>query len=86
MRPIDYAAIPYIISIESIHNAQGLPACRAEYPELESCIVEAPTALEALEKLDALKSKIIAERLGNGTAIPVPRAPLKDLQKEALLF
>jgi predicted RNase H-like HicB family nuclease len=51
---------------------------RAEYPELPGCVVEAETAVEAVEKLEEAKVRYIVERLERGEPVPVPRPPLRS--------
>ena len=52
---------------------------RAAYPELPACVVEAPAALEAIEKLDQERRRILRRLWDSGAPIPVPRPPLRGV-------
>ncbi len=71
-----YLAVPYVLMIESVERDDGEWVRRAEYPELPGCVVEAYSAVEALDKLEEERTRIIRELWRRGAAIPVPRPPL----------
>ena len=50
----------------------------AEYPELPGCAVSVPTALEAIERLEALRIRMIIEIHQRGERPPRPRPPLRS--------
>jgi predicted RNase H-like HicB family nuclease len=74
-----YEAVPYLLVIESVEgNGEWLR--RAEHPELPGCVAEAPSAVEALEKLERLRFRMLRQLWDRGASIPVPRPPLRDLR------
>ena len=70
-----YEAVPYLLVIESVER-EGERLRRAEYPELPGCVAEAQSALEALEKLEQERLRVLREMWDRGASIPVPRPPL----------
>ncbi len=51
-RPLAYyEAVPYLLVLESVERG-GEWLRRAAYPELPGCVAEAPSALEAIDKLE----------------------------------
>jgi hypothetical protein len=79
MKLEEYLAIPYILRMESAVDADGRHIVRAEHPELEGCIVEARSPIEALDGLDAARCHFIEGRFARGETIPIPRPPLPEL-------
>jgi predicted RNase H-like HicB family nuclease len=73
----DYRAVPYLLVIESVER-DGKWWRRAAYPELPGCVVEAESALEAIERLDRERLRLIEERWRRGEPIPRPRPPLRS--------
>ena len=71
-----YLAIPYVAIFYSTVNDDGDWVRRADYPELPNCEVEAPTAVEAMDKLEELRVAIILNLLDEGHRPPAPRPPL----------
>ncbi len=69
--------MPYIMAVESVQRADGEWVRRAWHPELPGCVVEAPTAIEAIERLDEERVRYISSRLDRGEPVPVTRAPLR---------
>jgi hypothetical protein len=77
-RPLAYyEAVPYLLVLESIER-EGRWLRRAEHPELPGCAAEAPSALEALDRLDLERRRVLRRLWDRGAAIPVPRPPLRD--------
>lgn len=74
-----YQAVPYLLVLESVER-QGEWLRRAEHPELPGCVVEAPSAVEALEKLEQERLRVLRRLWDGGGPIPVPRPPLRDLK------
>jgi predicted RNase H-like HicB family nuclease len=72
----DYEAVPYLLVVESVERA-GRWLRRAEHPELPGCAAEAPSAVEALERLEGERRRLLRELWERGAPIPVPRAPLR---------
>jgi hypothetical protein len=70
-----YEAVPYLLVMESIER-QGEWLRRAEYPELPGCVAEAPSAVEALEKLERERLRLLRQLWDRRASIPVPRPPL----------
>lgn len=76
-RDVDYyEGVPYVLVIESVERG-GEWLRRAEYPELPGCAVEAPSAIEAMEKLEQARRRLLRHLWDRGAAIPVPRPPLR---------
>ena len=71
-----YAAVPYLLVLESVERG-GQWRRRAEYPELPGCAVEAESAIDALELLEAKRADVLRRLWERGEAIPVPRPPLR---------
>jgi predicted RNase H-like HicB family nuclease len=71
-----YLAIPYLLVLESVEHPDGEWLRRAEYPELPGCSAEAYSAVEAIDKLEAERERIINELWQQGAPIPTPRPPL----------
>jgi predicted RNase H-like HicB family nuclease len=74
---IECLAVPYVVVMYSVEE-DGDWFRRAEYPELPGCAVSAPTALEAIEKLEALRVRTIVDMHQRGEMPPRPRPPLKS--------
>ena len=70
-----YEAVPYLLVVESIERAGEWLRC-AEHPELPGCRVEAPSAVEAIEKLEQVRRSLLRQLWDRGAPIPVPRPPL----------
>jgi predicted RNase H-like HicB family nuclease len=73
-----YRAVPYVLALESVEHADGEWVRRAEYPELPGCAAEAYSAVEAIEKLDLERERILQQLWDLGAPIPVPRPPLSS--------
>jgi len=73
---VDYEAVPYVLVVESVeHGGEWLR--RASYPELPGCVAEAQSALDAIEKLDEERRRLLRQLWDGGTPIPLPRPPLR---------
>jgi len=72
-----YEAVPYLLVLESVERG-GEWLRRAEHPELPGCVAEALTAVEAIEKLELERRRIVRSLWDRGAPIPVPRAPLRQ--------
>jgi hypothetical protein len=73
-----YEAVPYLLVLESVErNGEWLR--RAAYPELPGCVAEAPAALEAIEKLEQERRRLLRHLWSRGAPIPVPRPPLRGV-------
>jgi hypothetical protein len=73
-----YEAVPYVLVLESIER-DGEWLRRAAYPELPGCVAEAPAALEAIEKLEVERRRILRQLWNRRAPIPVPRPPLRGI-------
>ena len=69
-----YDAVPYLLVLESVER-NGEWFRRAEYPEL-GCAAEATSAVEAFEKLEDERRRVLRGLIDQGAPIPVPRPPL----------
>jgi len=78
MELAEYMAIPYIAVIYSIETPEGTWVRRAEYPELPGCVAEASNVLDAMDQLEELRIRLVAQAYHRGEEIPVPRPPLKS--------
>ena len=74
----DYIAIPYVAVVSSVETPDGEWVRRAEYPELPGCRVEARSLLAAMDQLEELRIRRLAEAYKRGEEIPVPRPPLRS--------
>jgi hypothetical protein len=72
----EYLRVPYVLIVESVEKPDGDWLRRASYPELSGALVEAESAVEAIERVDDKRMEIIRDRLDRGLPVPVPRAPL----------
>ena len=72
-----YEAVPYLLVLESVERG-GEWLRRAEHPELPGCVAEAPSALEALDKLEQERLRVLRQLWDRGDSIPVPRPPLRN--------
>jgi hypothetical protein len=70
-----YEAVPYLLVIESVQRGSEWLR-RAEHPELPGCSAEAPSAVEAMEKLEQARLSLLRKLWARGAPIPVPRPPL----------
>ena len=73
-----YEAVPYLLVLESVERG-GEWLRRAEHPELPGCAVEAPSVLEAIEKLEQERRRLLRQLWDRGGPIPVPRPPLRGI-------
>lgn len=71
-----YEAVPYLLVVESVERG-GRWLRRAEHPELPGCFVEAESAVEAMEKLEGERRRLIRQMWDLGAPIPAPRAALR---------
>ena len=71
-----YEAVPYLLVVESVERG-GEWLRRAEYPELPGCFAEASSAVEAIEKLELARLRLLRHLWDRGAPIPVPRPPLR---------
>ncbi len=72
----EYLRVPYVLVVESVEKPGGDWLRRASYPELSGALVEAESAVEAIERVDDKRVEIIRDRLDRGLPVPVPRPPL----------
>lgn len=76
LTPAQHLAIPYVLIMEPAIGPDGHWLCRAEYPELPDCVIEALSPIDAIERLERLRQRYILEQLELGETVPVPRPPL----------
>jgi hypothetical protein len=80
-RPLAYyEAVPYLLVLESVERG-GEWLRRAEHPELPGCAAEAPSAVEALDRLERERLRVLRQMWDRGTTIPVPRPPLRQTER-----
>ena len=72
----EHLRVPYVLVVESVEKSNGDWLRRASYPELSGALVEAESAVEAIERVDDKRVEIILDRLDRGIPVPVPRPPL----------
>jgi len=72
----DYLRVPYVLVVESVEKPGGDWLRRASYPELPGAVVEAESAVDAIEAVDRKRVEIITSQLDRGLQVPVPRPPI----------
>ena len=61
-RDLDYYdTVPYLLVMDSVERG-GEWLRRAQHPELPGCVVEAPSAFEAIEKLEQERLRLLPRR------------------------
>lgn len=73
----EHLRVPYIVELWAVPGPDGSWLRHAEFPELPGCVVEAPTTVEALDRLEEQRVLAILDRLARGEPVPVPRPPLR---------
>ena len=89
MTPEEHLAVPYVMVLESIPGPGGDWVRQASYPELPGLVAQAPTPIEAIDRLEEQRVTYILEQLQAGRPVPVPRPPLRrpeSLSQERLEF
>jgi hypothetical protein len=71
-----YEAVPYLLVVESVERG-GHWVRRAEHPELPGCFAEAASAVDAIERLDEERLRLLRRLWASGAPIPVPRPALR---------
>jgi predicted RNase H-like HicB family nuclease len=74
----DHLAVPYKLIVYSAPGPDGEWHRYAAYPEL-GCVSQGETPMEAMDRLEEQRIRLIVERLQTGEPIPVPRPPLRSL-------
>jgi predicted RNase H-like HicB family nuclease len=77
MRLEEYLAIPYVMDVAPVQDANGEWVCRLQYDELPGCRAEGATPFEALERLEQQREHLIRTRYEQNQPIPAPRPPLR---------
>jgi hypothetical protein len=72
----EYLRVPFVLVVESVEKPGGDWLRRASYPELPGAVVEAESAVDAIDGVDGKRIEIILNRLDRGLEVPVPRAPV----------
>jgi len=72
----EYLRVPFVLVVESIEKPGGNWLRRARYPELPGAVVEAESAIDAIDGVDDKRIEIIVDRLDRGLPVPVPRPPI----------
>jgi predicted RNase H-like HicB family nuclease len=80
LKLIDYLRVPYVLEAESIEAAPGSWVSRVSYPELPSCVEQAATIEEAIDRLERRRIQVIVQLLRSGTPPRIPRPPLASSQ------
>lgn len=78
MRLIDYLSVPYRLEAATTELADGSWVRRVAYPELPDCSAESTVVEDALCQLERRRIEMIVRMVGDGSAPPVPRPPLRD--------
>jgi predicted RNase H-like HicB family nuclease len=71
-----YLRIPYVLVVESVPGPEGEWRRRASYPEVPGAVAEADSVLEAMDRAEQRRVRIILDWLDAGLPVPVPRPPL----------
>jgi hypothetical protein len=77
---IDYLRVPYILEAESIEAAPGSWVSRVSYPELPSCVEQAATIEDAIDRVERRRIQTIVQMLRSGMPPRIPRPPLASSQ------
>jgi hypothetical protein len=72
----EYLRVPFVLVVESIEKPGGDWMRRASYPELPGAVVEAESAVDAIDGAEDKRIEIILDRLDRGMQVPVPRRPI----------
>jgi hypothetical protein len=72
----EYLRVPFVLVVESVEKPGGNWLRRARYPELPGAVVEAESAVDAIEGADDKRVEIILGLLERGLQVPVPRPPI----------
>jgi hypothetical protein len=72
----EYLRVPFVLVVESIEKPGGNWLRRASYPELPGAVVEAESAVDAIDGVEDKRIEIILDRLDRGMQVPVPRRPI----------
>jgi hypothetical protein len=72
----EYLRVPFVLVVESVEKAGGDWLRRASYPELPGAVVEAESAVDAIDGVEDKRIEIILGRLDRGMQVPVPRPPI----------
>lgn len=65
-----------MLVVESVEKPGGDWLRRASYPELPGAVVEAESAVDAIDGADDKRIEIILGLLDRGLKVPVPRPPI----------
>jgi hypothetical protein len=65
-----------VLVVESVEKPGGDWLRRASYPELPGAVVEAESAVDAIDGADDKRIEIILGLLDRGLKVPVPRPPI----------
>jgi predicted RNase H-like HicB family nuclease len=76
----EYLAVPYLLTAYSAVGDDGRWHRYVEYEEL-GCVAEGEHVIEAIDRLEEMRVTLIAERYARGEEIPVPRPPLRSVQR-----
>jgi hypothetical protein len=76
----EYLAVPYLLTAYSAVGDDGRWHRYVEYEEL-GCLAEGDHVIEAIDRLEAMRVALIADRYARGEEIPVPRPPLRSVQR-----
>lgn len=70
-------AVPFMLVVHSVEHEDGSWSRRAEYPELPGVFAEAPTAVEAMARVERAKVRYLFATHARGEDVPTSRSPLK---------
>lgn len=70
MRATDPTAIPYILSAWSAQRVDGEWSYWFSYDELPGCVAEGPSAIDALERLERLRERVLEGRADDAAPPP----------------
>jgi predicted RNase H-like HicB family nuclease len=80
LRLEEYLAIPYVLTAYSAVGDDGRWHRYVEYEEL-GCMAEGDHIIEAMDRLEAMRMRLITDRYERGEEIAVPRPPLRSVQR-----
>lgn len=79
----EHLAVPYLLTVYSGKGDDGRWHRYAEYGEI-GCRAEGDSMAQALDRLEDMRVAFVYAAFAAGEPIPVPRAPLRTVMREAV--
>jgi len=71
-----YQRVPYVLVVESVERG-GQWRRLASHPELPGCVAEGHSAVEAIDRLEDERQRVLRRLWNEGAPIPLPRPALR---------